>query len=358
MTMTGTPHLMTATPLAPDRAHLLADVLGLVRLTSAVFLRGDFTAPWAFLSPTPGECVDLLARGAKAVVLFHVILEGHCHVALGGDESVVAAAGESVMFPYADQHVMSWPMSTPPVAMAKLLPPMPWARMPVMKHGGGGTSTRVLCGYLHCEDLLFDPLLEALPRLMHVRPATAPAAEWVHASARYLGDETERGRPAGGALARVPELLLIECLRQYAEALAPDHKGWLAALRDPVVGRALLEIHSRPRDAWTVERLARRLAVSRSVLAERFTAMLGRSPMLYLAGWRLQIAANLLRTTDLGLGEIAERVGYASEAGFSRAFKRHVGTPPAAFRERARLQRSSSHDVAPIGPTAHAVRPT
>ncbi len=332
--MTATPDLSARSPLPSGASSLLSDVLGLLHLSSAVFFRGDFTSPWAFTSPGPDECAAVLARGARSVILFHVVLEGRCRVSLEGGASALAAPGETLVLPYSDRHVMGGPADAEPVPMISLLPPPPWLDMPFVRLGGGGERTRLLCGYLRCEDLLFHPLLEALPHLMHVRPPTAAAAEWLLASVRYAVDEAERGPPgATGLLSRLPELLFVDCLRQYAETLPPHQNGWLAALGDPVVGRALVLLHAEPRGQWTVERLAREAAASRSVLAERFTRMLGRSPMRYLAGWRVQLAAHLLRTTALGMGEIADRVGYASEAAFGRAFKRHLGAPPAAYRE-------------------------
>ncbi len=332
--MTATPDHSTGSPLPSGASDLLSDVLKVLHLSSAVFLRGDFTAPWAFHSLGPDECASMLSRGARSVVLFHIVLEGRFCMALQGGESAQAGAGETVVLPYADHHVMGWPGEAEPVPLTSLLPPPPWLQMPVVRHGGGGERTRLLCGYLRCEDPFFHPFLEALPRLMHVRPATAAAAEWLQASVRYAVDEAERGRPgAANLLSRLPELLFVDCLRQYAETLPPDRTGWLAGLGDPVVGRALVLLHAEPREEWTVERLARRVAASRSVLAERFTRLLGRSPMRYLAGWRVQLAAHLLRTTPLAMGEIADRVGYASEAAFGRAFKRHLGTPPATYRQ-------------------------
>src|SRR5262249_29393957 len=151
-----------------------------------------------------------------------------------------------------------------------VFPPPPWAAMPVMRLGGAGARTRILCGYLHCEDLLFHPLLRALPPLIHVRPSDGPAADWLCASARYA--LADAGKPQGPG-ARLPELLLVDCLRQHLRGLPAARTGWLAALRDPVVGRALSLLHETPDDDWSVESLARRVGVSRTVLGERFTAV-------------------------------------------------------------------------------------
>jgi len=330
--MTGTPELLTQTP---DGTALIEEALRIIHLSSAVFLRGEFTAPWAFASLEPRECAAALCPGAERLVLFHIVLEGKCLVQVESGEEAWLAPGEAVVLPYGDQHRMGHPRETRPVPIASILPPMPWRAPPVLRHGGGGAPTRILCGYLHCEDLLFQPLLKALPPLIHVQPATRSAAAWLRASARYALEETTSWRAAGMS-ARLPELLLVECLRQYVASLPPARTGWLAALRDPIVGQALMVLHASPAESWTVARLARRVAVSRSVLGDRFAGVLGQPPMRYLAQWRLQLAAHLLRTTAETVPEIAGRVGYESDAAFSRAFKRGLGEPPATWRTRSR----------------------
>jgi AraC-like DNA-binding protein len=325
--MTGMPNLL---PEAPDPAALIEEALRLVHLSGAVFLRGEFAAPWAFASMGPREYAAALRTGTERLALFHVVLEGSCRVQVESGDEVVASAGEAILLPYGDRHVMGdTAADSAPVPVGQLLPPAPWTNIPMMRQGpGSGPSTRVLCGYLHCEDFLFHPLLRALPPLIHFRPTSAPAAEWLRASARYTLAEAAKGGPGD----RLPELLVVDCLRQYIEAQPDVRTGWLAALRDPVLGRALALLHASPAEGWTVTRLARRVGVSRSVLGARFTAVLGAPPMRYLAQWRLQLAAHLLRSTAGTLAEIAGRVGYESEAAFSRAFKRRLGQAPAAWR--------------------------
>ena len=327
--MTGTPNLLLE---APDGAALVEEALRLVHLSGAVFLRGEFAAPWAFASMGPREYAEALGTGTERLALFHIILEGRCRVKVESGEEAIAEAGEALMLPYGDRHVMGDPGDATPVPARDVLPPAPWTSMPMMRHGGrSGLPTRILCGYLHCEDFLFHPLLRALPPLIHFRPTSAPAAEWLSASARYAVAEAGRGGPD----ARLPEMLLVDCLRQYLAAQPEPRSGWLAALRDPVVGRALALLHETPAAPWTVARLAGRVGVSRSVLGARFVATLKAPPMHYLAQWRLQLAAHLLRSTEATLPEIAGRVGYESEAAFSRAFKRRLGLPPAAWRRRS-----------------------
>lgn len=328
-------------PETPDRRdptigasmELLSDVLDRVHLTSAVFLRGEFSAPWAFASTDEASLCAIVLPQARRLVLFHIAVEGCFSIELPSGESAVAEPGDAIVLPYCDRHVMAFPRGTAPVPVASLLPPPPWEQVPVLRHGGGGEPTRILCGYLHCADLLFNPLLRALPRLVHVRPGSPQAAQWRQASLRYAAEQLLQPSSRGAAvLARLPELVLADCLRQYAQELPPGQKGWLSALRDPVLGRALVLLHARPAEDWTVVTLARRVAVSRSVLAERFAQALGVSPMRYLGQWRMQLAANLLREDpQLRIATVADRVGYESEAAFSRAFKRHLGVAPGSW---------------------------
>jgi AraC-like DNA-binding protein len=331
--MTATPNFMTGTP----NLDLLADVLRRVQLSSAVFLRGEFSEPWAFASTDAATLAAVVSPGARRLVLMHLAVEGSFHIRLQSGESAEAHAGDAVVLPYCDEHSMGFPGDAAPVPIVNLLPAPPWLHYPVVcQTGGGGARTRVLCGYLACEDLIFNPVLHALPRLIHVKSQPGPASEWRQASVRYAMEAKAAGSERSAELlARIPELVLVDCLRQYAMDLPAEQTGWLAALKDPVLSRALVLLHAQPAEPWTVEALARRAAVSRSVLAERFSRTLSVSPIRYLTQWRLQLASDMLRATPLGMAAIAERVGYESEAAFSRAFKRHLGVAPAAWRERA-----------------------
>jgi AraC-like DNA-binding protein len=206
----------------------------------------------------------------------------------------------------------------------------------VVEGGGEPERRRILCGFLGCDALPFNPVLGPLPRLIHVRrPATGGPDRLSHLIA-FAADEVRENRAGReGVLLRISELMFIEVLRRYLLTLAPDQTGWLAALRDPVIGRALALLHERPSDPWTVEALAQRAGVSRSGLAERFAALVGQPPMQYLARWRMQLAAGLLAAEQAKVSAVALEVGYDSEAAFSRAFKALVGVTPAAWRKRA-----------------------
>ena len=336
------PEMTSPGELIDGGAELLSDVLRMVHVSSAIYFRGEFSAPWAFVTPAARELAMELAPGAESLVLFHVVAEGACRVALEGGTAVEARAGDVVVLPYCDVHTMGSVSAAPAVPVRELFPRPPWNQIPVVRLGDGGPRTRVLCGYLRCDDLLFNPVLRALPPLLRVRPPPGPAAAWLEASVRYTLDEAARPGPGTATLlAKLPELVLIDSLRRYVEALPERTTGWLAALRDVALGRALVAIHADPARPWTVGQLAHASAVSRSVLADRFQRVLAISPMRYLTSWRLQLAAHRLGTTDDGMAAIAASVGYESEAAFNRAFKRHVGVPPAAWRRRLRSGRTS-----------------
>jgi AraC-like DNA-binding protein len=209
--------------------------------------------------------------------------------------------------------------------------------------GGGAERARIVCCFLGCDERPYNPLLTALPPMIHL-PAASPDSEagLLRAMLEIMAAKSASARPgADNVRERLSELTFVEAVRRHIERLAPAETGWLAGLRDPVVGKALSALHAGPAEPWTVERLASSVGVSRSVLAERFTAMVGQPPMQYLALWRMQLASRLL----LGGGKMAAvsaAAGYASEAAFSRAFKKLVGQAPAAWRKGARLEKDRS----------------
>jgi AraC family transcriptional regulator, alkane utilization regulator len=314
---------------------VLADVLRWLRISGSLFLRAEFSAPWGYESPPAEQLAQVLQPGAKRLILFHLVPEGDCMLSLPQGGSVQLTAGDVVILPYADRHRVSSPEGAPVVPIGELVPPPPWDTMPVIRYGGGGPSTQIVCGYLHSDELLFNPVLAALPRLMHLRPAGTPLAAWVEASFRYALHASAGNRPAEDVLLqRLPELLFAECLRLHLRGGGNDTYGWFAALADPVLGRALALLHAEPERAWTLDALARAVASSRSRLDAHFRTRLGVAPMTYLAQWRLQIAAQLLRSSTRGVADIAQSVGYGSEASLSRAFKRCTGVAPAAWRRR------------------------
>jgi AraC-like DNA-binding protein len=315
---------------------VLQSALEQLRLEGAIFFRSQLTEGFAFES-TPAALADALHPGAERIILFHIVAHGSCWVAARDGVRHWAHAGDVIVLPYGDQHVIGGASPSECVPITSLLDPLPWDHMPMIRHGGGGDRVDLVCGYLYSEDPLFDPAMRAFPPAFVVRLPDGPTAGWVQASITYSLEETRPSNASPHPIStRLPELVLIEVLRLHlATAPAADH-GWLAALRDPVLAPALALLHSEPERKWTVADLAAGAAVSRSLLDERFRQVLGRSPIRYLTEWRMHLAEDLLATTETGVGAVARRVGYDSEVAFSRAFKRAHGQSPSSWRaERA-----------------------
>lgn len=321
---------MTTTPTPLD---LVPQVLELVRFTGGVFIRSRFQEPWAYTAPPTLSVDGVLPAGEGGLVVFHIVAEGRCNLELADGSTRELVGGDVLVMPYGDSHAMSSLQPCEPVSITTLLPQAPWQEFPEIVHGGDGETTRIICGYLRGDALLFDPVLRALPSMFVVRPS-GPSAAFVQASFEYALAATEPATAVGGNSTdpRLMELLFGEALKIYLRDTDASLTGWLAGLRDPLVGRALALLHADPAKDWTVESLARSVAASRTVLVDRFNELLGQPPIRYLTEWRMNLAAGLLRTTDLTVAQVAARVGYGAEDAFSRAFKRRFGSAPARWR--------------------------
>jgi AraC-like DNA-binding protein len=329
---------------------VLSEVLRVVRLSGVIHFNAEFSEPWAIISSEPAVLRTRL--GAESVTPFHVFVGGHCLVRLDKLEPIRIQTGDVIVLPRGDQHVMASDLSVPPVPTRDIYPGASSDSIAVVRHGGGGESARLICGFLH-SDQRFDPLLNSLPPALCVRTridglmleTLGPdgwstqrlsnpheAGLW-QSSLHYLIRETGEPGPGNRAvLARLSEFLFMEVLRWQLRTSAERDSSWLAGLHDPHVGRALQLMHAEPARAWTVDDLAAQSALSRAALGKKFAGLVGHSPMQYLAAWRMHLARNLLRESKLSVGEIAERVGYESEAAFNRAFHRIIGAPPASWR--------------------------
>jgi AraC-like DNA-binding protein len=316
----------------------LSETLRVVRLVGAIFINARFTAPWCYQSPHADQAAPFLEPGAERVVIFHLITEGECFVEMGHAPPTRLVAGDAIIFPQGHAHRMASEPGLPPASGARLDTVL--ARRPrTLAYGGGGPTTRLVCGYLACDARLARLLLAGLPSLVKVNVRGSSAGAWLEASVRYaLAEARSPNRPGGaGVLAKLAEVLFIEVLRLYMNEQSEGSTGWLAGVNDRVVGAALKAMHATPGHPWTLEELARTAGSSRSVLAERFQQLVGSAPMQYLTQWRMVLAANLLRGSNAPLAAIAEDVGYQTDTAFSRAFRREYGAPPAAWR-RSQLQ--------------------
>jgi AraC-like DNA-binding protein len=319
---------------APDREASIRDGLRCLQLSGSVFLRAHLSAPWAYVSRSAADLDSMLRTRGERIIVFHVITQGSCRISIGDGVSEDLVAGDVAILPFADQHVMGDPSLEGAVPLLEILPDP--ANTPELRYGGGGPVMSMICGYLRSDDLPLNPVLASLPPLIRVPTAGGPLGHWVDASVEYaLHTLSLRSPVSDPLLARLPELMITECLCAFASKGPGADQGWLAGLADPVVGRALACIHREPELGWTLKDLAKRAAASRSVLAERFQKLIGQAPMSYLTAFRLQLAGRQLRTSSASMAEVAGAVGYASEASFSRAFKRHVGVSPSEWRKSA-----------------------
>jgi AraC-like DNA-binding protein len=320
---------------------VLSDVLRAVRLTGAVYFDIRARAPWAAESPAAASVGSRVMPEFEQIIFFHILLEGRCWARLADDPSTAVrlSAGDAVVVPGGDRHVMS---SDRDIRAAE--PELDIYRQPGHRplpyvfsdFGGAGEPARFACGFLGYDTRPFNPILGALPRLMHVS-AGHPGAELIQDLARAALRESEHPTPgAETILGKLGELVFLQAIRQHLDTLPPDATGWFAGLGDRHVGKALTLMHGQPATRWTLDSLAHEVGLSRSTFAERFALLVGTPPMQYLATWRLQRAAHCLGVQGMSIAQAAAEVGYDSEAAFNRAFKKQVGTPPGSWR-RARL---------------------
>jgi len=326
----------------------LSDVLRAVRLSGAVFFDIHAADPWVAETPLGRSVVHAMFPGSEHMISYHVILEGSCWAIVEGEPPVQLAAGDVIVFPHGDTHVLT---STP--GMRKK-PNMSMYRRPTegqlpftismganaAENPPATVGAHFVCGFLGCDARPFNPLLHALPRVIRV---SDDAGGTLGAYVRFALAESKVPRIGGeSVLGRLSELMFLHVVRRYLEGLPADQTDWLSGLRDEPIGRALAALHRNPARAWTLQALAREAGISRSVLAERFMQFVGHPPIEYLTSWRMQLAANQLRSSTESVAEIANRVGYESEAAFSRAFKKAVGAPPSEWRKTSQAPAAGS----------------
>jgi len=323
---------------------VLSEVLETVRLDGAMFYNAEFSAPWCFHSPRSSLLAPYLSDGRRHVIIFHLLTEGRGYAHVEGDgQSIPLDAGDIVIFPHGDPHILGNGPPVTPTDNARELERVLSLGLKLSRMGGGGELTKFICGYMACEPQLSSVFLGGLPPLMKVNIRKGPAGQWLEHSLRYSVENADASSPGAKAvLAKLSEVLFVETLRHYITMLPAEQTGWLAGVRDADIGKALALLHRKPAHPWTIASLGSEIGVSRSVLAERFRRYLSESPMAYLAHWRLQLGAQMLKSTSRSVADIAAEVGYESEPSFNRAFKRQFGLPPARFRSQLRAARRPS----------------
>ena len=354
-------------PSRIEMSHdILSDVLRAVRLRGAVFFYVSGHSEWAAEAPPGKELAPLVMPGLDHVIEYHAVAQGTCWAGVRGGPAVQLVAGDVVMFPHGDAHfVASRPglRGNPDVnwladAHAEPLPMRIAVKGDQVVHSAPAESsadTTIICGFIGCDAQPFNPLIAALPRMLHLRAADDHA--WAASFAERAVAESRARRPGGEAmLARMSETMFVDAVRRYVDQLPAQSAGWLSGLRDRFVGRALAHLHETPAHDWSIEELGHLVGMSRSALHDRFVELVGMPPMRYLAQWRMQMAARLLLETRATVAAIALDVGYESEAAFARAFKREVGQPPAAWR-RSRDAAASESSLGTRGATTRGGSP-
>ena len=323
----------------------LSDVLRSVRLTGGIFLESRFTAPWCVMAKlTAADCRPFLERPAQ-VIAYHFITKGRLFVSVEAGSSIELRAGEAILLPGNDLHLLGSEAGLTPVPAGQLIQPSLNGGLARIDHGGGGEETRVICGFLGSEDS-YNPLLDSLPSMLKIDIREGTSRDWIEASVRFAANELAEGRVASsGIVSRLSELLLVEAVREYSSTLK-DEVGWLKGLKDPQIGRALSLIHRDLSAHWSADSLAREVALSRSAFMDRFRAQVGLPPIRYLTTWRLRNARLHLRESTKSVAQLAHMVGYASEEAFSRAFKREFGVAPARWRDQ---QAGNHRAIEPAG---------
>jgi AraC-like DNA-binding protein len=323
--------------------NALLDVLRTLRLSGGIFVDCDFTAPWCVTASAIGpDHVGLLMMPLPArVIAYHYVTDGRVLLKLAQEEPICIEAGEIVVFPANDGHKLGSDLSIEAVNADELVLPPSSGNVARIAHGGGGERTHILCGFLG-TDTPNDPVIDMLPSVLKLEVRQGASVDWIESSLRFAALEMAAGRTGSLAiLAQLAECLFMEAVRRYVDSLPPIERGWLAGFGDPVVGRALSLLHAHKDHCWTVGELAGQTGLSRSAFAERFTRLMGESPMRYLSKQRLRSAAQRLRTSHEPVARIAFEAGYESEAAFNRAFKRELGLPPSAWRARTGDLRST-----------------
>jgi AraC-like DNA-binding protein len=331
----------SASPALASYDDVLSDVLASVHLTGAMLFVVEASRPWQSWAPAAQALRPLLLPAAQHLVSYHIVTEGSCWAGLQGTQPQRYDAGDVFVVPHGDAYFLADPADAPPSygsdEALRFLRGMAAGELPTTVRQGrrGAQRTRFICAFLGCQRRPFNPVLSALPPALHLRHAARAPDRLQHLIDFALAELRERSSGGRGVLTRLAELMFIEIVRRHLDSADAATQGWLAGLREPLVARALAQMHGAASRHWTLDALAQACGASRSVLAERFVHFVGLPPMQYLTQWRLQCASRLLADPGAGkVAAVAQAVGYASEAAFSRAFKKATGVAPSHWRRR------------------------
>ena len=314
--------MRTDTTTLPQTEDPLGEILHSLHLEGVLYCRSNLTAPWGIDLPPLEDCM-----------MFHIVTSGSCWLEVEGSPSILMQRGSLALVPHGRGHIMRNASDTEPTPLFDIPVEKMSPRYEILNHGGGGEPAQAICVVVKFDSVAAERIMKLLPPILHMDSLEQDENDWLHSTLRFISREAKALRPGGETvITRLADILVIQMIRTWLASTQESSMGWVAALRDPQIGQALAAIHRAPAQAWTVESLARQASMSRSNFSARFTEMVGESAMRYLTWWRMQLARRDLRESSVTLFVLAERLGYQSEAAFSRAFKRIFGVSPGKVR--------------------------
>ncbi|HJW76346.1 MAG TPA: AraC family transcriptional regulator [Thermoleophilia bacterium] len=303
----------------------LGEALHFLRMSGAFYCRCELSAPWALELPARKDCLS-----------FHVLTAGRCWLEVEDADRRLLEPGDLALVPHGEGHRLASEPGVSPCRIDELPYEHKGDRYAMLRHGGGGAATSLVCGAVRFDHPAARHLVSLLPRVIHIEASNSPQMDWIQSTLRLMAAEARELRPGGETVVtRLADILVVQAIRSWLQEDPAAQTGWFGALQDNQIGRAIALIHREPARPWTVVSLATEVAMSRSAFAARFTELVGEPAMHYVARWRMHVAMTWLTEEGLGLGEMASRLGYRSEAAFSRAFKRFIGVSPGSLRRRA-----------------------
>ncbi len=306
-----------------------------IRMSGTLYCRSELSAPWGLKLPVEKDCLS-----------FHVVTSGECWLEVEGADPFYLQPGDLALVPHGAGHCLSSEPRVPALSLEEFNIEKASERYYILRYEGGGPSTRLICGEVRFDHPAARNLLELLPRVIHVQASSSPQMDWMQSTLRLMAAEAMELRPGGETvITRLADILVIQAIRSWIQEDPTAQKGWLGALQDNQMGRAIMLIHRDPDHPWTVASLASKVAMSRSAFAARFTELVGEPAMHYVARWRMHLALTWLNEDRVTLAELASRLGYQSEAAFSRAFKRFNGLSPGAVRRNGEATRDARTPV-------------
>ncbi len=300
----------------------LGEALHFLHMNGVMYTRSEFSAPWGLaLPPFPNR------------LMFHVLMSGRCWLEGEGAEPQLLQPGDFALVPHGEGHELLSAPGVPAIKLFDLPREQVSERYEILRHGQGGAETKMICSTVRFDHPVAHQLVQLLPRFIYIESWRSPQWEWIQSTLRLMAMEAMELRPGGETIiTRLADILVIQAIRAWIADDPMAQTGWLGALQDPQIGHAILLIQREPAQPWTVALLADEVSMSRSAFAARFKALMGEPPMKYVARWRMNTALTWLKEEDVSLGELADRLGYQSEAAFSRAFKRFIGVSPGMAR--------------------------